>query len=116
MLADAVQAHLSALTTLLEEPEQERKLTREAIQAWNGHAQELVGRLVEQPAVPQPPPPAPPVIEPPSPPPETHVWRRENVVLGDPAAVDGVVTEVRAELERLGTGVADIEVHVRKRD
>ena len=116
VLADAVQAHLSALTTLLEEPEQERKLTREAIQAWNGHAQELVGRLVEQPAVPQPPPPAPPVIEPPSPPPETHVWRRENVVLGDPAAVDGVVTEVRAELERLGTGVADIEVHVRKRD
>jgi hypothetical protein len=103
-----VRGHLGALEGRLAAAQAEQPLTKSWVTAWNGKAQELIKRLIEQrqePVGPQPPVigggAAPPVVTPPPAP--RSVLVRALVNPTDADAVSSFLAEVRKALTAQGT-------------
>jgi hypothetical protein len=96
-----VRGHLSALEGRLAAAQAEQPLTDEWILDWNKKAQELIKRLIEQPA---PTPPVPP--QPPAPLPQitpAAVILKTLVNTGDADSVSTFLAQVRKALSEQGT-------------
>jgi hypothetical protein len=93
---------LSALEGRLTSAQAEQPLTKEWVQAWNQKAQQLIHRLIEQPAPAPVTPPAPPAPQPPPPAAPRAVLLQARLNPGDEGDVTDFLAKVRKALEGHG--------------
>lgn len=129
VLGSEVRDHLSALDGRLAAGQVEKPLTRDWVKTWNGTAQQLIHRMLEQPAAPAvaPPPPVPSALAarqvaattgpgPAAPPPDpTDVLCTARLNPRDPDAVTKFLGDVRRALGKLGDGPVQVTL-VRRED
>jgi hypothetical protein len=108
-----VEAHLESLGELLSAGEQERALSADAIETWNGKARELLARILQKPvspvAVPPPPVPAQPVTAPPLAL-KKPLFPAEVVKTRDTAALRALADRIVARLGDLPDEEVEIDV------
>lgn len=108
-----VQEHLGSLDRRLAATQSEQPLTKDWVQTWNNKAQQLIHKLIEQPA--------PPLITPPQPPPPEPPGALRAVLLksrlnpSDADAVSRFLAQVRKSLEDQGTKSINVAL-VREED
>ena len=86
-----VREHLSSLEVRLAAPQSDQPLTKDWVQTWNMKAQQLILKLIEQPA--------PPPVQPPRPPAACRaVLLKSRISVGDPDAVSRFLAQVRKVL------------------
>ncbi|MCG8556833.1 MAG: DUF6079 family protein [Proteobacteria bacterium] len=104
-LGSDVRDHLEALAGRLAAAQAEKPLAKEWVKEWNKTAQQLIHKLLEQPAPPPPPgQPAPPTGQPqapvPPPPSAAATLCEQRLNPTDPDAVSDFLVEVRAALSK----------------
>lgn len=108
------KGHLAALGELLTAGTEERRLTKDAITAWNKEAREILKRLV---AKPEPPPPPPPPAPPPPPPPagKKPLFEGMRLRTRDPAALQAFAQQLLGRLRDLPDEEVELDVLVQPR-